>query len=304
MSEVVALTGATGFIGRALLSSLVNRNISVRALCRNCQQDTKSVTWIKGELSSASSLNELLENASYVIHCAGVVRGKSLSDFVEVNTTGTQNLIAAVKRQNKNTKILLMSSLAAREPDLSWYATSKHQAEELLRVGNDISWTIFRPTAVYGPGDKEIRPLLQLVRKGLLPAPAVNTSFSLLHINDLVHAVESWLEKSDVHGKTYELDDGTASGYNWQTLIELADQVWGKSVIRLPVPITVLNILATANLVAAKLLHYSPMLTPGKVCEIIHPDWSCDITEISQDLDWHPGIRLLDAMRDTSLLGL
>lgn len=304
MSDVVALTGATGFIGRALLASLSDSDTPVRALCRNDQEDSQSINWIKGELSSDKSLDALLENSDILIHCAGVVRGRSLDEFVKVNTRGTENLLAAVKRQKRDIRILFFSSLAAREPGLSWYASSKHQAEALLSANNDVRWTIFRPTAVYGSGDKEVRPLLQIIQKGFLPVPAVETQFSLLHIHDLVCAVQRWLTAGETDSKIYELDDGTASGYNWQAVIELANQVWGKSVIRLPIPLAVLNLLARVNLSTAKLLDYSPMLTPGKVCEIVHPDWSCDITAVSKDLDWQPTIKLIDAMQDSSLLGI
>ena len=84
----------------------------------------------------------------------------------------------------------------------------------------------------------------------------------------------------------------------------MANEVWGRSVIQLPVPILVLEVVAKMNLSSARMFNYAPMLTPGKIREIIHPDWSCDITEVSRDLNWQPGIRLVDAMQDMTLLGI
>ncbi len=304
MSGVVALTGATGFIGRSLLDFFRQNNIHVRALCRTRQADASNVDWVQGSLSNTKALNTLLDGAGALIHCAGVVRGKSLDDFNGVNTRGTQNIIDAARAQPNSPRILFMSSLAAREAELSWYASSKHQAELLFKSCDDIDWTIFRPTAVYGPGDTEIRPLLQLIRRGLLLAPAVTTNFTLLHVHDLVAAVALWLDESSANGKTYELDDASPSGYNWAVLTELANEVWGRSVIQIPIPLPVLRVASKMNLTAARLFNYAPMLTPGKIQEITHPDWSCDTSGISRDLNWNPRIRLVDAMHDLSLLGL
>lgn len=304
MSDVVALTGATGFIGRTILSSLSDRGIPVRALCRQPQTSTVSTTWIQGHLGSERALNSLLEGASVVIHCAGNVRGKSLEEFTDVNTTGTKSLLSACSQQNRQLRFLFFSSLAAREPHLSWYARSKALAEELVQAADTLEWTIFRPTAVYGQGDREILPLLKLLHLGLLPAPNSKCRFSLLHIVDLLDAVSRWLENDRSHKHVFELDDGTSSGYTWKYLQEQASQIRGKSVIRLPIPVSVLRILAALNLGTARLLGYSPMLTPGKVNEIVHPDWRCDITRAADELGWQPKIRLVDAMRDSSLLQL
>ena len=304
MSEIVALTGATGFIGRALLDHFRENTIPVRALCRRPQTNSDSVNWIEGDLSNKTALNTLLDGASVLIHCAGVVRGKSLEDFTEVNTLGTRNLLDTVRQQSGHPRILFISSLAARQPELSWYAQSKHQAESLFHTSQDINWSIFRPTAVYGPGDTEIQPLMRLLRRGLLPAPATGSNFTLLHVHDLVSAVALWLNNSSVNGNTYELDDGSPSGYNWDILTKLANEIWGRSVLRVSVPLPVLGAVSKINLTAARLLNYAPMLTPAKIREITHPDWSCDTSGICRDLGWEAEIKLVDAMQELSLLGI
>ena len=97
-------------------------------------------------------------------------RGSSLEDFVHTNVEGTRNLLHAVAQQTSPPRFLLISSLAARHPELSWYATSKRMAELLvLNQSPEMPRTIFRPTAVYGPGDKEMKPLFKATRRGVLP---------------------------------------------------------------------------------------------------------------------------------------
>ena len=306
MPELVALTGATGFIGTALLNAFTHSGVKLRALSRQAKPDSELVEWVTGDIGSPQALRLLVDGADTIIHCAGVVRGKSLDDFLAINHIGTANLIKACEGQSQIQRFLLISSLAAKHPELSWYAYSKHKAEQSLEsAGNDLPGrTIFRPTAVYGPGDREIRPLLLAMKMGLLTAPNIKSKFSLIHINDLVAAIMLWASQATSVEGVYELDDGTANGYNWKKLMELAKSNWGKSVLKIPVPIILLRMLAITNLGLARLFQYSPMLTPGKIREITHPDWICDNTAISSALNWQPSIKLSDAMQDPSLLQL
>ena len=87
-------------------------------------------------------------------------------------------------------RLLLLSSLAAREPELSWYAASKRGGEELLKTHTGLDWIVLRPPAVYGPGDKEMLPVFRAMSRGIAPVPGETTSrISLVHVNDLVMAV-------------------------------------------------------------------------------------------------------------------
>jgi len=305
MARLVALTGATGFIGSSLLSTLVNSGTKVRALGRRTRDNSDRTEWITGDLHSPHALTELVDGADIIIHCAGTVRGKSEQEFLSINNDGTANLLTACKEKSQQRRFLLISSLAAREPELSWYAMSKSMAERTLNLhGKNMSKTVFRPTAVYGPGDREIRPLLRAMKSGLLPAPNIESRISLLHINDLVSAILRWINLSSTPDGVYELDDGAANGYNWDAMAKLAREHWKRSVLKIPIPVNLLNMIAITNLGLARLLHYSPMLTPGKIREIAHPDWTCNNSAITSNLGWQPTIQLSDAMKNPSLLQL
>src|SRR5262245_24206834 len=138
MPGPVALTGATGFIGRHLANHLRTRGFTVRALTRRPQPHLEGLAWIPGDLSDLAALARLLDGASFVVHCAGVVRGASVDDFDRVNAAGTANLIAAALALPRPPPFLLISSLAAREPDLSWYAASKRKAETRLAAADGL----------------------------------------------------------------------------------------------------------------------------------------------------------------------
>ncbi|MBA4142628.1 MAG: NAD(P)-dependent oxidoreductase [Nitrosospira sp.] len=297
--SLVAVTGATGFIGHALLQALIREGWKVRALTRRRRADDEFTQWIEGDLDNFDALRSLVKDVIAVVHCAGQVRGSSLEDFVHTNVQGTGNLLRVLAQQAVPPRFLLISSLAARKPELSWYATSKRMAEQLLSdYSNLMPCAIFRPTAVYGPGDKEMSPLFRATRRGVLPMvgkPAMR--FGLLHVSDLVAAVMCWLStKVPVLG-TYELDDGMPGGYDSKSVAAIAQDVWQRPVRCIFLPAPVVSLVATVNLWAARVLRYAPMLTPGKVRELQHPDWVCDIIPLTKALpDWQPRIRLREAL--------
>ena len=302
MTEQVALTGATGFLGSNLLTALDKSEYPVRALTRRNRPDSGSVTWINGDLDNQTALDELVEGCSTVIHCAGAVRGNSLEDFLEVNLRGTENLLAAVRKKSPAARFLLISSIAARYPDYSWYARSKSMAEELLMSDHyrGLSRTIYRPTAVYGPGDKEMRPMFRLMRRGLLLGPGIpGARISLIHVDDLVSAILKWLHAREVHG-LFELDDGTRAGYRWADITAIGRDTWKRPLVHIRVPVALLKGMAHINLLLARVFRYPAMLTPGKVNEITHKDWVCDNTPLTSRIGWQPKIRLADVMYTVS----
>lgn len=294
----VAVTGATGFIGRILLQSLIKGGWRVKALTRRPQAGHEALQWIEGDLDDLAALRNLVKDAVAVVHCAGQVRGSSFEEFVRTNVTGTANLVHASSEHHPSPRFLLISSLAARQPELSWYATSKHMAEKLVEEQSLMPYAIFRPTAVYGPGDKEMSPLFRVTRRGILPMVGQRTMrFGLLHVNDLVGAIICWLSTSTPVRGIYEIDDGRPGGYDSQSVASIAQEVWERPVHCIFFPAPLLSLIANINLWSARLLRYSPMLTPGKVRELRHPNWVCDIAPLRRALpDWQPSIQLRDAL--------
>ncbi|MDP1557304.1 MAG: NAD(P)-dependent oxidoreductase [Nitrosomonas sp.] len=298
MPGIIALTGATGFIGRAILDNLIKNGYKVRALTRSPRNDQESIQWINGDLNNQSALLELVHGADSVIHCAGSVRGNSLKAFINTNVTGTSNLVQAATLQKVKPRFLLISSLAAREPQLSWYAESKLMAEQSVVYYPDGQWTIFRPTAVYGAGDKELKPVFSATRHGLLPVVgSPSNNFSLLHIDDLVAAIQCWLSAITPSNGIYELDDGNPEGYSYQSIATITQEIWGHSVRCITIPTSLVHLIAYANLWLAMIFDYAPMLTPGKVRELQHPNWLCNNKPLIEALPgWQPHITLRNAL--------
>ena len=235
MAETVAITGATGFVGSAVARRLTAAGHRIQALIRPAsihkQPADIAARWIKGDLDDRQSLYRLVNGVDVVIHCAGAVRGTTLETFNRVNADGLAHLIRVMAEQNPRPRLLSMSSLAAREPHLSQYAASKRQGERILvEQGQQLSWTIYRPSAVYGPGDREILPIFKWMTRGFAPVlGSGNGRFSLIYVKDLAEAVVKWLDHDGCQSGTYELHDGQPGGYSWHDVIDTVKHLRSKA---------------------------------------------------------------------------
>jgi len=277
----------------------------VRDTARARHLADRGITLVEGDLGDTAALRQLVGECAAVIHLAGAVRGNCLRDFERVNVDGTAALLAAVSAQAAPARLLLVSSLAAREPELSWYAASKRAAEDLLRQCPQLDWVILRPPAVYGPGDREMLPVFQAMARGIAPVPgALSARVSLIHVSDLVAATIRCLESAAARHQTLTPCDGREGGYDWQAMADLVANVWQRRVRLWQVPRWLLDTVAWANLASARLTGRAPMLTPPKLRELRHGDWVVDNRAITAATGWTPEIDLregLEALRKAEL---
>lgn len=300
MVATVALTGATGFIGRTLVARLDEAGFRVRALVRRASDVARlpaGVEPVEGTLADAERLTRLVRGARAVVHCAGAVRGRSARDFDPVNVEGVARLASATRAERPAPVIVHLSSLAARHPELSPYAASKRRGEQALLGAPE--WVVLRPPIVYGPGDRELLPLFRWMAWGLAPIVGPRDGRrSLIYVDDLAEAVIR-LVLQGVTGRVFELDDGQPSGYAMDDIVAAVERWRGRRVVRVGVPAPLLCGLSRLNVLGARIRGRAPMLTPGKVREIFHPEWTCDNTALADATGWRPRIRLDEGLRRT-----
>lgn len=307
MPHIIALTGATGFIGGAVLRRLSAADHRIRALVRpTSNRDRLSdsgVDWVEGHLGDLESLCRLVRGAETVVHCAGVVRGADSADFNRVNGHGTAQLVRAASECHPSPRFLLVSSIAARAPGVSPYAASKRLGEEELAArGKRLEWTVLRPPVVYGPGDKAVLPLFRWMWRGIAPVLGPHEGrFSLLYVEDLAEAVAQWMTAGSAAHRVYELHDGRPGGYGWSDVANAVSRMRGRRVRQVKVPVFFLALAAVMNVLASRVLGYAPIFTPGKVREFRHPDWVCDNALVSRETGWSPRVGLEEGLRRTLL---
>ncbi len=292
---ILAVTGATGFVGQAVLDEALQRGIAVRALTRRTQPTRPGLSWISGDLASHDALAELVHEADAVLHIAGVVNAQDMAGFRAGNVAGTEAVLAAAENAAAK-RFIHVSSLAAREPALSDYGKSKQQAEEAVRASS-LDWTMVRPPAVYGPRDTEVFELFKAARFGFVPVPPQGRS-SVIHVDDLARLLldlggQGW----ETFGKVYEPDDGTPEGLTHSQLAEAIGAAMGKRVWAPNVPRGVLMAAARGD----RLLRGAKAkLTPDRASYMCHPDWVSDPEKAVPPNIWQPQVPFSEGMAQTA----
>ena len=297
----VFITGATGFIGQRLVSGLLEQGFSVRVMVRPDRKPDdrlpEGCEQLAVNLTDVDKLTGIVTDSSAVIYCAGSVRGRRIDDFAVANILGVKAILEALERSNKAPPMLLLSSLAASRPEISDYARSKFEGEQLLHDKPSLRWTILRPPAVYGPGDREMLPVLKMARRGFLAhVGPVDQRLSLLHVDDLVVAIQRWLAVPEkCFHQTYAIDDGTSGGYTWTAI---GKAVSDRKFRIIPVPNVLLQGAARLNMQFSRVFGYLPMLSPGKVRELTQHEWLCENSAFTNATGWMPQLDLRKGVKN------
>nr|WP_315459042.1 NAD(P)-dependent oxidoreductase [uncultured Sphingorhabdus sp.] len=281
--KTVALTGATGFVGRITLDRLLQAGWDVRALTRRDQPAKKGVHWVRGSLDDRESLARLCAGADAVLHVAGVVNAPNAAGFETGNVTGTANMLSAATEARVK-RFVHVSSLAACHPALSMYGASKAKAEQLV-TASELDWTIIRPPGVYGPGDTEMFDMFRIAARGwaLLPPRG---RVSIIHVDDLARLLVQLLPTgADVTGRIFEADDGRADGWTHEEFARAIGAAVGRRVNVVHAPAFLMNIAGHAD---RFFRGGKAKLTPDRARYLVHPDWTIDRGAFPPVERWRP----------------
>lgn len=239
----VLITGASGFVGRAVTGEVVRAGHSVRALVRRPPpEDDGPVVWVPGSILAPEALREAARGCEAVIHLVGIIGEVGDQTFERVHHEGTLRVLEACQSAGVG-RWIQMSALGTRPGAASRYHRTKWAAEEAVR-GSGLRWTIFRPSVIYGPGDGFVNlfermsrwsPVLPVIGRGtarLQPVP----------VESVAQAFARSLDAGTTIGKTYDL-----CGTDRLTLAEILAtilKVTGRGRLRVPVPRAVAQVQA------------------------------------------------------------
>jgi nucleoside-diphosphate-sugar epimerase len=274
MSLKIALTGATGFVGRAVVSAFMAKSYQVSALVRDpaLSDMNPNVRKVQGDLRSSAALDELTRNADVVVHIAGVIGALWRDHYFLANEQGSLTVAEAAAR-NGVKRFVHISSLAAREPELSIYGASKRAGEAAVEKFNTrMSVIILRPPAVYGPGDRGTLPLLRSLTHSFAVIPGTSTSrFSLIYVDDLARIIVEAVDATRTG--VVELDDGWRQGYGWKDLARIAAASEQKSITPIFLPKSVAMAVGIIVEALAKLTGTLPFVSSDKIQQLYFGDW-------------------------------
>ena len=312
------VTGGTGFIGSHLVEALLQRGVQVRCLLRK----TGDPKWLRdlpvervpGDCNDRASLREAVKGVGTVFHLAGVTKATRTEEYFEVNGYGTDHLIHACLDENPHLeRFIYLSSQAAAGPSrngcrktesdacepVSPYGQSKRMGEELaLAHAHELPLVILRPSAVYGPRERDIYSYFKLVSKRIKPCFfRQSLRLNLVYVDDVVRAILLALHIENPKGDIFFLSDG--QDYRLEEMGDTFAEVMGVRAFRVPVPEWLLYGAATVSEYVSRVSKKPPLIGRGKVEEMIQKDWVCDISRARRLLSFEPRVPLAEGARLT-----
>ena len=312
------VTGGSGFIGSHLVEALLQRGDEVRCLVRK----TSALTWLKGlpvefvygHCNDRASLKKAVEGVDQVFHLAGLTKAVNEEMYMRVNASGTEDLIQVCLNCNPHLqRFVYLSSLAAAGPcrngdwkkesdrcdPVSPYGKSKRRGEELALLHcHELPLVILRPSAVYGPREKDIYAYVKLISRKIKPCLlGQNQHLSLCYIQDVVQAILLASDLKDPKGDVFFVSDG--QDYELEEIGDIFAHLMGVKAFRIPIPSWVMLGTATCSEVLSRFTGKPPLINRGKVEEMVQKQWVCDITHAKSVLGFNPLFRLEEGARRT-----
>jgi nucleoside-diphosphate-sugar epimerase len=325
MKKKLLITGASGFIGSFMVEEALNRDYEVYAGIRS----TSSTRYLKDDRIKFISLDyshkpelrsKLLElknegiSFHYIIHNAGITKARKKKEYFTVNYIYTKNLIKSlILTGTVPAKFIFISSLAAfgpgndinntiRETDqpnpVTTYGKSKLKTENYIHSLTGFPCIIIRPTAVYGPRDKDIFLYFRLINKNIEPYIGNKPQkISLIYVKDLVNAIFAAAESPFIN-RSYFVSDG--NDYSMRDVSNTIKKHLEKKTLSFTIPAQLLRIIAFVLEKCCSLFGYMPALNLEKVNELESCNWKCDIEPLQSDLNFKPEYDLDKAVKETA----
>ncbi|MCS6867253.1 MAG: complex I NDUFA9 subunit family protein [Thermus sp.] len=231
----VLVVGGTGFVGRHLVRRLLQGGHTPLVLARSPRDFPPGAVFLPGDITREAPDLRGVEAAIYL---AGIIRERGQT-FQQVHVEGVRNLLMGMRRAGVD-RLLHMSALGARRGTGSRYYETKAQGEELVRESG-LSWTIFRPSLIFGPGDEFFGGVLRgLVCQPLPFVPLIGDGsfpFRPVYVGDVAEAFAGALERG-VMG-TWDLVGPRE--YTFRELLERTMEVLGRRKPFLPIPLGLMD---------------------------------------------------------------
>jgi nucleoside-diphosphate-sugar epimerase len=296
--KIAAITGGSGFIGRALTSELLKNGYDVRVLSRRAlgaPRSSGSVETFAVDYADAGSVAKALDGATAVFHLAAALFAFNEREFFEANAALTSRVAQAVAKTPSVKQFVYLSSQAAAGPcgdanspvkesdkprPVSDYGKTKLIAEECVKSLSGVHKVVLRAPIVYGRDDFATGQLAKWAKRGImLNASSSGTRFNFVYVDDLARALRLASQTAQADGQTFFV--GEQKSYTWGEFINMMSQAMGeREPLMITAPRIVLRIIAWAYQVGAKLFGFTPALNYDKVKEAcVKGHWICDTSK-------------------------
>jgi len=319
----ILITGASGFIGSSLVEEALNRGYEVYAGVRSSSSKKyladQRIKFFELDFTDQKKLEQQFSAFSkqngkfdFIIHNAGITKAKKNEEFFTVNNLFTKHLVEAIVNSgNTPEKFIYMSSLAAIGPGttqepikqtdepkpVTSYGRSKLASENYLRSLKDFPFIIIRPTAVYGPRDKDIFILIKMLNSCLEAYIGFGKQLlSFVFVKDLTRAIFLAME-SPLKQKEYFVSDGSI--YDSREFNSIAKKYLGRKTIAITVPTSVVRPIAFVSETIAAILGNIATLNRERVNEFGARNWSVDTTPLQNEVGFKAEYDLERGLKET-----
>ena len=318
----ILITGASGFIGNFFIDEALKRGYEVYATIRKTSKiehlKDKKVQFVEVDFSDKEGLYFIMKSLpqfDYIIHNAGLTKALNKKDYYTVNYELTKNFVDAILESGKiPTRFLYMSSLAAYGPGnaktlkpisladipspVTHYGRSKLATEGYLQTQTNLPFIILRPTAVYGPGERDIFQSIKIIsRRFDLQIGSHKQFLTFIYVKDLVKTALDLLESAALN-QAYFISDGNV--YSKKQLGQFVGKFLHKKVFSIAVPLFLVKIIAFIVEKSAKLFKTSaPALNVEKINELAATNWLCDVLPLTNNVHFNPEYHLEKGLFET-----
>lgn len=314
----VLVTGANGFVGSHICEALCNSDFGVKALVRKTSDLTNirhlDLELAYGDLTDPDSLGEAVGDVDAVVNNAGVTKALDVSQFERVNFRGTENILKAVEAANPGIRrFLQISSTAAAGPapssnpinedhtpaPVTAYGRSKLAGERAVLAFKDrFPVTILRPTAVYGPRDKEMLSFFKAISYHIKPTFGPGECYmNFTYVKDLAAVVVKLLTVDPPSGHVYFVAENRS--YSYSEAGDIISEVLGVRALDVHVPISIMKIAGRISEGLANMRNKPSIFTADKVNEITAKYWLVDSSRIVKELGFKSSTAFKEGVRET-----
>ncbi|GHE46071.1 NAD-dependent epimerase/dehydratase family protein [Sphingobacterium griseoflavum] len=322
MKKKILITGASGFVGSHLAQAAADAGHEVHAAVRKSSDLTAIKSCVRQFVYPNFDDMEELRNFfdtqryDYVIHAAALTKAKSEKEMYAVNVGVTERLLhGAFHSVAPPQRFVFVSSLAAIGPvaydaeitdeapysPITRYGRSKQAAEEMIKSKfSDKPITVVRPTAVYGPREKDLFILFRTMDKGLdAYIGRAPQKLSFVYVKDLAGLLLNACVAPQ-HGLTFfNITDGQT--YSRYAMADIFKETFAKKLFRIHVSVGMVSKLAKLAQWLYRNSKQTPVIYPERIGELTAQNWSCDIARAKDILHYKPKYNLASGLRESLL---
>lgn len=314
----VLITGGTGLVGSHLVELLLQKGYRVTCLVRDPRQlgwlRGMPVDLVQGDCLNQESLAPAMRDVSIVFHVAGLTKAKRVEDYYLVNHIGTRNTLDACARCNPCvTKFILISSLAAAGPSPDGIPVRNHDAprpvsdygrskllgeEEALLRKEAFPVVILRPSAVYGPRDRDLFELFRWASRGLtLEIAGGERYINPCYVENLAEAIVLAAERKCPSGSIYFIAE--KKSYSWHEFRNALLAAGGIRAFNLKIPYAAARFIGLMSEVGSFFTGRPALANRQKILEAVQRYWVCDTIKTETELGFQHTSTLKEGLEKT-----